>query len=206
VIPKAPSPRLRVQALRSPFAGPFDLILMAGECVSITGPSGAGKSLFLRLIADLDPNEGNVWLDGQARGSFPGPAWRRQVVYGAAEPGWWDEAVERHFPGPLAEAAREMAPRLGLGADKLQGPVARLSTGERQRLALMRSLTLDPPVLLLDEPTGPLDQRSAELVEGVLKDRCASGTAMLIVTHDPGQASRLGHRHFGMAQGQLQPP
>jgi putative ABC transport system ATP-binding protein len=206
VILAAPSPRLRVEALRSRFAGPFDLCLAAGECVAITGPSGAGKSLLLRMIADLDPNEGGAWLDGQARSSLPAPAWRRQVVYGAAEPGWWDEAMETHFPGPLAEAAREMAPRLGLGADKLRGPVARLSTGERQRLALLRSLTLDSPVLLLDEPTGALDQRSIELVEKVLLDRCATGTAALIVTHDAGQASRLGHRRLGMARGQLQPP
>ncbi|MBO0710445.1 MAG: ATP-binding cassette domain-containing protein, partial [Acetobacteraceae bacterium] len=76
--------RLRLAGLRSHLAGPFDLAVQPGECVAITGPSGSGKSLFLRMIADLDPNDGEAWLDGRARGSFAAPAWRRRVLYSAA--------------------------------------------------------------------------------------------------------------------------
>jgi ABC-type sulfate/molybdate transport systems ATPase subunit len=61
------TPRLRVAGLRCALAGPFHLDIRAGECIAITGPSGAGKSLMLRLIADLDPGEGEAFLDGRAR-------------------------------------------------------------------------------------------------------------------------------------------
>src|SRR5271154_6217769 len=112
------SPALVVRKLRSELAGPFELTLAAGECIAITGPSGSGKSLFLRMIADLDPNEGDVFLDGRERRSFSPPAWRLHVVYNAAEPGWWSESVADHFrgtaPGVDMAFARAMAPRLGL--------------------------------------------------------------------------------------------
>jgi ABC-type iron transport system FetAB ATPase subunit len=171
--------------------------------VAVTGPSGSGKSLFLRMIADLDPGEGGAWLDGQERQSLAAPAWRRRVAYAAAEPGWWDESVANHF-ADLA-AARALAARLGVAADLLGGAVLRLSTGERQRLALVRTLLADPPMLLLDEPTGALDTASVGLVEALLRERLAAGVAMLLVSHDPALAQRLGHRHFVMRERRLVP-
>ena len=67
-------------------AASFDLD--AGECVAVRGPSGSGKTQLLRAIADLDPNEGTVLLDGTPRETVPAPAWRRLVAYLPAEPGW----------------------------------------------------------------------------------------------------------------------
>ena len=58
---------LRIDGLKSPLAGPFDLSVPAGTCLAVMGASGAGKSLFLRMIADLDPNDGEVWLGASAR-------------------------------------------------------------------------------------------------------------------------------------------
>ena len=68
------------------------------------GPSGAGKTLLLRAIADLDPNQGLVSLEGRDRSTIPGPEWRRLVGYVPAEPGWWAETVGEHF-GEWAAAA-----------------------------------------------------------------------------------------------------
>ncbi len=186
---------LELIGLRSRLAGPFDLQLERGECVAITGASGAGKSLFLRLIADLDPGEGQVLLDGRERQSWTPPAWRRHVLYNAAEPGWWAARVREHFPGPALSRAREMAPLLDLSLGLLDAPVVQLSTGERQRMALIRALAVESPVLLLDEPTGALDQDSTALVEEMLAERLAGGTAILMVTHNPEQARRVGSRH-----------
>ncbi len=195
--------RLRLQGLRSPLAGPFDLAVAAGECVAVTGPSGSGKSLFLRMIADLDPNEGEVWLDGEARAALAAPAWRRRVSYAAAEPGWWAEQVAAHFPD-LA-AAQHLAGRLGLAPALLAGVVVRLSTGERQRLALVRTLLADPPALLLDEPTAALDAAAIALVEALLRERLAAGVAIVLVTHDTALAGRLGNRCLAMRERRLVP-
>jgi putative ABC transport system ATP-binding protein len=197
-------PRLRVADLQSRLAGPFELAIAAGECVAVSGASGAGKSLLLRMIADLDPSDGEAYLDGAARSAIPAPAWRRQVAYLAAEPGWWDDAVAAHFPD--LTTARAMAARLDLKPELFDGAVLRLSTGERQRLALVRTLLAAPPALLLDEPTGALDEGSRGLVETLLRERLETGCAMLLVTHDPAQAARLARRRFVMAGGRLRLP
>src|SRR5258708_25228221 len=153
-------PALIVKELRSAFAGPFELNLDAGACAAITGPSGSGKSLFLRMIADLDPNEGEVWLSGRGRAAMPAPEWRKQATYVSAESGWWADTVIEHFAAARRTEAADLSARLGLRADILGAPVAQLSTGEKQRLSLIRALLPSPPVLLLDEPTGPLDEES----------------------------------------------
>ena len=199
------APRLRIVGLCSQLAGPFDLELATGECLAITGPSGSGKSLCLRMIADLDPNEGDVLLDGASRRSCSAPTWRRQVVYSAAEPGWWHERVADHFRGETSEIARGMLPGLALAAAIFDSEVVHLSTGERQRMALIRALALQSPVLLLDEPTGALDQDSTHLVEMVLRQRLAAGTTILMVTHSAAQAERLARRHLRMENRRLVP-
>lgn len=195
---------LRISGLKSGLAGPFDLTLARGACIGITGASGAGKSLFLRMIADLDPNEGEAELAGQLRSSMPAPAWRRQVVYVPAESGWWADRIGDHFEPARRTAAAALAQRLGLPDGILGEPVARLSSGERQRLALIRALSLNPPVLLLDEPTASLDADSIARVETVLGERLAGGAAMVLVTHDARQAGRLASQRFIMRAGRLE--
>src|SRR3954463_11815254 len=127
----------------------FDL--QDGECVALQGPSGVGKTVLLRALADLDPNEGTVKLDGMLREAMPAPAWRRRVTYLAAEPGWWSDTVQEHFAS--WDNALPLVQRLGLPDDCRPWPIQRLSTGERQRLGLVRALMLRSRVLLLDEPT-----------------------------------------------------
>src|ERR1700755_683667 len=109
-------PCLVVKELRSQLAGPFRLELAAGACAAITGPSGSGKSLFLRMIADLDPNEGEVWLNGRARASIPSPEWRKQRTYVAAESGWWADRALEPFAATRRTEAAGLSARLGLRA------------------------------------------------------------------------------------------
>jgi putative ABC transport system ATP-binding protein len=197
---------LLVKDLRSAFAGPFELKLGTGACAAITGPSGSGKSLFLRMIADLDPNEGKVWLNGRERASMPAPQWRKQATYLSAESGWWADRMIEHFDVNRRSEVAALAAHLGLRADLLDAPVAQLSTGEKQRFSLVRALLPSPPVLLLDEPTGPLDEDSVVAVEALLQERMATGTSVLLVTHDPNQAERLGDQRYRMVAGHLQTP
>ncbi|MEA2864922.1 MAG: UDP-glucose/iron transport system ATP-binding protein [Bradyrhizobium sp.] len=197
--------RLLVKDLRSEFAGPFALTVAAGACAAITGASGSGKSLFLRMIADLDPNQGQVWLNGKERGAMPAPQWRKQATYVSAESGWWADKVIEHFAIDRREVVA-LAARIGLRGDLLDAPVAQLSTGEKQRFALVRALLPSPPVLLLDEPTGPLDEKSVVQVEALLRERMTTGTSILLVTHDSNQAERLGRQRYRMVAGHLETP
>ncbi len=196
---------LHIAGLKSALAGPFDLVVEPGECVSVMGASGAGKSLFLRMIADLDPNEGEVGLAGQPRSAMPAPTWRRQAVYVPAESGWWTDRIADHIAPDGRGAAEALASRFGLPAGILDEPVSRLSSGERQRLALIRALVLEPPALLLDEPTASLDATSIERVEATLRERLQAGCAIVLVSHDAAQAQRLASRHFTMRAGRLDP-
>lgn len=190
---------LRVEALKVHGVEPVSLDLEAGECIAVRGPSGSGKSLLLRAISDLDPAEGSVFLNDIERRSMTGPEWRGHVRYAAAEPGWWDETPRPHFTNQ--NGLEEAIGALGLEADILDRPIARLSTGERQRLALVRALEDKPEVLLLDEPTGALDSEATASAEDLIKAQQAEGRAILLVSHDDAQAARMAKRRLMISDG-----
>lgn len=199
------TPLLSIRGLRCAFGGPYDMEIGRGECVAVLGKSGAGKSVLLRLIADMDPGTGEVELEGRSRDSWPAPEWRRRVIYQAAEPAWWASDAAAHFRPGDAALIHALLPTLGLALDVLRVDIARLSTGERQRLALVRSLARAPRVLLLDEPTASLDPASASAMEALLRNRLDAGLAILLVTHSREQAGRTGRRAFEMIDGRLHP-
>jgi ABC-type iron transport system FetAB ATPase subunit len=191
---------LEINGLTGAPGGPFNLTLAAGDCLVISGPSGIGKSLLLRMIADLDENTGAVSLNGASREAMPAPQWRRQVLYVAAESGWWAERVREHMQ-PAADVA--LLERLGLRAELLDAPVSQLSTGERQRMALLRAVLRKPAVLLLDEPTSALDHASTLAVEALLMELTAAGTGLVVVSHNEQQAGRIATRRAQMTAGLL---
>ena len=195
-------PLLSVRDLQTNLLKPASFSLSAGECIAIRGPSGGGKTLLLRAIADLDPNEGEVRLDGRDRATMSGPEWRRLVGYLPAEPGWWADTVGEHFTDWTAALA--VARELGFPTDATDWRITRLSTGERLRLALVRALMVGPKVLLLDEPTAALDPASARAVETLIAARVRAGLAVLWVTHDVQQAERVAVRQFVVSGGQVQ--
>jgi len=158
--------------------------------------------VLLRAIADLDPSEGTVLLDAVDRDSVPAPVWRRQVTYVAAEPGWWADSVAEHFSD--WQAAAPLLEKLGFTAACGNWPIAWLSTGERQRLGLVRALVLGSRVLLLDEPTSALDPSATAAVEAIVAEQRASGTAVLWTTHDREQAKRVASRLLVMDLGQVE--
>ncbi len=195
---------LRIDHLEVGAVAVRDLEVAGGACVALMGPSGAGKSMLLRAIVDLDPNRGAVSLDGQDRAAMSAPQWRRLVGYVPAEPAWWAERAGDHFADP--ERAKPLMDRLGLPEALLASPIAQLSTGERQRFALIRALLLAPRALLLDEPTGALDAKSVVAAEALLTQCLDDGVAVLMVTHDADQAQRLAARTLHMQAGRILPP
>jgi putative ABC transport system ATP-binding protein len=175
--------------------------LRRGESITLQGASGSGKTLLLRAIADLDPSEGTVMLDGATRESMPAPVWRRQVTFLAAEPGWWGDTVRQHFAA--WEEALPLVEELGLPATCAEWNIQRLSTGERQRLGLVRALALRSRVLLLDEPTSGLDADATAAVEAIIAKRTRAGTGVIWVTHNAEQARRVASRRFIIKDGRM---
>jgi ABC-type iron transport system FetAB ATPase subunit len=194
------APLLSLHNLRNQGLGPVELELNAGECVAISGPSGSGKSLLLRAIADLDPHSGKVYLAGQPSEAFHPAEWRRHISYLHAESAWWLERIGEHFP--LGAPAQLSA--LQLPEASMDWSVTRCSTGERQRLALLRLLANQPRVLLLDEPTASLDPEVTLAVEDLItKLRAEAGVGVLWVSHDPRQIERIADRHVVIDHGHL---
>jgi ABC-type multidrug transport system ATPase subunit len=193
-------PTLRIEQLATELIGPITFEIPAGECLALMGASGSGKSLFLRAIVDLDPNTGNVTLGAHARADMAASKWRKLVALVPAEAGWWADRVCDHFPGK-SDTTKLLA-KLGLG-NALEWDVARLSSGERQRLAIARALCRKPHALLLDEPTASLDEHATELLEDLIRSCCGEGMAVLMVTHDRRQAERMAKRVLRMSEGRI---
>jgi ABC-type multidrug transport system ATPase subunit len=194
--------RLRAIKLANARIGPLSIDIRAGECVCLSGPSGSGKTTLLRAIADLDIHDGRVLLDNAESASFRGSEWRRRVGMLPAESAWWYDRVGEHF-----EVVDEQAlAQLGFDPDIVERKIARLSTGERQRLALLRLLAGRPRALLLDEPTASLDPKSARRAEQLVAQyRQHERVPVLWVSHDPRQMKRVCDRRLHLLAGQLQP-
>lgn len=168
--------------------------------MTLAGPSGSGKTVLLRAVADLDPHEGTAYLDGQDAQGVSGPEWRRRVGYLPAESHWWADTVGEHLTDPSVE----LLTALDFEPTALNWSVTRLSSGERQRFALLRLLNHQPQALLLDEPTANLDPANTARVESVLANyRQHHQAAVLWVSHDPQQAARVALRHFEIRRGAI---
>lgn len=196
-------PALSVRGVQVATTRPLEFTIPAGACMTLSGPSGAGKSLLLRAIADLDPHPGEVWLGESAQHATPPPLWRRKVGYLPAESQWWLERVGEHFATLPSSATLE---ELGFPPDLPTWSVHRLSTGEKQRLGLLRLLALRPDALLLDEPTANLDPVATARVEAMVGAyRQERAIPVLWVSHDPDQAARVGETHGHLEHGELHP-
>jgi tungstate transport system ATP-binding protein len=184
------------------------LSIAAGSRTVILGPNGAGKSLLLRLCHGLlRPTSGTLRFSGpesvvgRRRHAmvFQRPmTLRRSVVanvsYGLALAG---------VPRPQRrEAAMESLERVGLAA-LADRPARVLSGGEQQRLALARAWALQPELLFLDEPTANLDPSATQAIESAIQAIHAAGTKIVLVTHNLGQAHRLGDEVIFMASGRV---
>jgi putative ABC transport system ATP-binding protein len=176
----------------------FDLAL--GQCLVVRGPSGVGKTTVLRKIADLDVHDGKISLGNRPQADWPAPEWRRRVMYVASDSGWWAPSVASHFD--TVETPQALMEQVGLGPEKLTLQPHQLSSGERQRMALVRALVKKPDFLLLDEPTSALDKDTTALVETMLGRFKQSGGGLIIVTHDDAQAERMADDRLVIARAE----
>ncbi|MCK4950811.1 MAG: ATP-binding cassette domain-containing protein [Gammaproteobacteria bacterium] len=192
--------RLQIKGLSTRHIGPIDLDITGGQCVILSGTSGSGKTMLLRAIADLDLHEGEIYLDDLSCKAMAPTTWRQQVGLLVAESQWWENVVGDHFNG---EPTKYLG-ALGLDPEIMSWSIARLSSGERQRLGLVRLLNNQPKVLLLDEPTANLDPEFTKNAEMLIKQyQSETGAAIIWVTHHHDQIERIADRHFSMKDGQL---
>lgn len=187
------------------------LAVQRGESLAVVGPSGSGKSTVLNLLGGLDRAEqGSVRFDGHELTAMPEPDLAKfrnrsvgfvfqqhhllphaTVLENVLVPAL---AEGKSVADAVVERGRKLLQRVGLGGrlDYLPG---RLSGGERQRAAVVRALINEPALVLADEPTGALDQASAAEVAQLLVDlNRESGVTLIVVTHNPELAARMGRR------------
>lgn len=191
----------RLEVLRG-----VDLHIAAGESVSIRGESGSGKSTLLNLLAGLDqPDAGQVLWAGDAntgtarRARFLGIVF--QSFYLIPELTAGDNVLmAARMVGRVGAAERaraaELMERVGLGGRTRHLP-AQLSGGERQRVAVARALMNRPQVLLADEPTGNLDEKTGDgVIDLLLGVSAETKTTLVLVTHNAAHAARTERRLF----------
>lgn len=194
------------------------LSLHPGETVALVGPSGAGKSTLLHIAGLLErPDAGDVIVSGRPCGKMPDAertAIRRRHLgfvyqfhhllpeFSALENVMLPQMIADVPRAKARERARHLLSLVGLSARESHRP-ARLSGGEQQRVAIVRALANGPRILLGDEPTGNLDQHTAEDVMNVLVDIVRNaGLAALIATHNLDLARRMD-RVVGLEDGRL---
>ncbi|MDH5408495.1 MAG: ATP-binding cassette domain-containing protein [Gammaproteobacteria bacterium] len=184
---------------------PVNLNVDTAQCISLSGASGTGKSVLLRALIDLIPNSGEVSFANQRREQMRASDWRKLVGLLPAESFWWQQHIGDHFP-EITQKHIDWFKQLGFEQQVLSWEVSRCSTGERQRLALLRLLCHGPKVLLLDEPTANLDQDSAMRVEKLIHEyQTLTQCPMIWVSHDQAQMKRVASEHYMLASnGQLQ--
>jgi predicted ABC-type transport system involved in lysophospholipase L1 biosynthesis ATPase subunit len=220
---------LRAQGLRKTFRSgdrslevlqAVELSIRLGESASIRGESGSGKSTLLNLLAGLDAPDAGVlhWRDENVTGLSPAALTRRRARFlGMVFQAYYlipeidalaNVLMAARLTGPVGTAERDRARVLletvGL-AERTHHLPSQLSGGERQRVAVARALMNRPAVLLADEPTGNLDERTGDSVIDLLLKICAGeNAALVLVTHNPTHAARTA-RQWRLHEGVLGP-
>ncbi len=187
--------------------GPVDLTVSMRGFTIFLGPNGSGKTTLLRALHGLER-----LAKGQIAWQVPLAQAQLEQAFVFQTPIMMRRCVRDNLAYPLrlngtpkaqaTAAAEDWAERIGL-SQFLDQPAPQLSGGEKQKLALARALIRTPQILFLDEPCANLDGRATREIETILKDAQASGTRILMATHDIGQAKRLADEVVFLMHGKI---
>ena len=196
----------------------IDTTVYEGEVIAIVGPSGCGKSTFLRSLNLLEvPTGGQILFEGvditdksvninkmrekigmvfQQFNLFPNMTVKENIMLAPVR-------LKIMSKDDASKKADELLKRIGL-LDKADARPQQLSGGQQQRIAIIRSLAMNPDVMLFDEPTSALDPEMVGEVLSLMKDLAESGMTMMIVTHEMGFAREVADRVFFINDGVIQ--
>ena len=200
----------------------INLDLEKGERIAIVGASGSGKSTLLHLLGGLDlPSSGSVWIDGQEisgvsdkkrgdiRNQYLGFVYQFHHLlpeFTAVENVAMPLLIRGEDTAVATSKAQALLKEIGLG-HRLEHRPVELSGGERQRAAIARALVTEPDVVLADEPTGNLDEKTAQSVFEIMMElNQRVGTALVMVTHDTKLAKKMDtiyHLELGGFKNQI---
>ena len=187
------------------------------DFVLIKGPSGSGKSTLLHIINRLlEPEKGMIFFRKKSIKKFDVTYIRKKICYIQQTPVMIDASIEKNitFPfnfksvkkysPPSKEKIRKIFNDFLLNHLKLTDSALKLSTGEKQRVALIRGLLLEPEIILLDEPTSALDENSRKIVEGIIeKINTQNSTAVIMATHIGFSSQIINLHKFILSDGYL---
>lgn len=182
------------------------------DFILVTGASGSGKSTLLKLCGHLiSPTGGDIRYQGKDYTSYNPIELRQSIAYSFQSPYLFGSTVMDNITFPFTirnvrfdrERAETLFSMFQMSAGYLDRDIRTLSGGEKQRIALIRSLIFLPRVLLLDEVTSALDQENAEIVERVLLSLHQEGVTLLWITHNPEQSKSLANKMIKIEAGRL---
>lgn len=183
-----------------------------GDFVSVVGPSGSGKSTFFRLCGDLiSPTSGNIYFKNRSYQDYSPVDLRKNIVYCFQNPYLFGRSVMDNieFPysvrkaKPDSERIKSLFNMFQISTDYLERDVNNLSGGEKQRIALIRSLIFMPEVLLLDEITSALDADNTLIVENVIKSLNREGVTIMWITHNQEQSRKSANKILTIDSGKI---
>ncbi len=185
----------------------IDLTISGNDITVILGPNGAGKSVLLRLLHGLlEPTAGQIEWGGRINDE--GLRKRQALVF--QRPVMMRRSVAENIRFVLSlrgfsDRPERLEKALDLAGLKAQAdqPAPRLSGGEQQRLAIAQAMVLDPEVVILDEPSSNLDPGATMAIERLIKIAQNEGRKIILVTHDLGQAKRVGDEIIFMHHGRI---
>ncbi|MCC9295533.1 ATP-binding cassette domain-containing protein [Clostridium sp. WLY-B-L2] len=182
------------------------------DFISVVGPSGSGKSTFFRLCSQLtSPTDGNIFYKDIPYTEYNPIEWRRQISYCFQTPSLFGNTVMDNLNFPFfirnkkvdLSTIKKLLNDFKMSCEYLPRTIDNLSGGEKQRIALIRTLIFNPEILLLDEITSALDEKNTLIVENVIRSLNNSGTTILWITHNSEQSKKYANKILSIESGKF---